>query len=198
MSASSETAYYPESSPKRRDFAKSASHEGKYGTGPGLQDPDDPIQNSEQAYDEHLDKASKTVGAGPTTRRPSHHGDYEHHEHRQNFPTAQMNGSPKHSAEFERHSTISTLRTKIGLQPEAPIMEGHEVHHNLAWSTVRTTLREPFAEFFGTFIMVLFGDGSVAQVLLSAGQTTAPGKNGFGNYQSINWGYAPFHLTNDP
>jgi aquaglyceroporin related protein len=36
--------------------------------------------------------------------------------------------------------------------------------------------------------MVMFGDGSVAQVLLSTGQTTAPGGNGFGNYQSINWG----------
>ena len=38
-------------------------------------------------------------------------------------------------------------------------------------------------------IMVMFGDGSVAQVLLSTGQETAPGGNGFGAYQSINWGY---------
>jgi len=37
--------------------------------------------------------------------------------------------------------------------------------------------------------MVLFGDGSVAQVLLSAGQVAAPGKSGNGNYQSISWGY---------
>jgi aquaglyceroporin related protein len=29
----------------------------------------------------------------------------------------------------------------------------------------------------------------VAQVLLSTGQTTAPGGQGFGNYQSINWGW---------
>lgn len=49
--------------------------------------------------------------------------------------------------------------------------------------------REPFAEFFGTFVMILFGNGSVAQVLLSTGQKTAPGANGFGDYQSINWGY---------
>jgi aquaglyceroporin related protein len=37
--------------------------------------------------------------------------------------------------------------------------------------------------------MVMFGDGSVAQVLLSTGQTTAPGGNGFGSYQSISWGW---------
>jgi aquaglyceroporin related protein len=49
-------------------------------------------------------------------------------------------------------------------------------------------LREPFAEFWGVAIMVMFGNGSVAQVLLSTGQTTAPGGNGFGQYQSINWG----------
>lgn len=44
--------------------------------------------------------------------------------------------------------------------------------------------------------MVMFGDGSVAQVLLSTGQKTAPGGNGFGSYQSINWGYYTtyFHL----
>jgi aquaglyceroporin related protein, other eukaryote len=52
---------------------------------------------------------------------------------------------------------------------------------------VRVVLRGPFAEFFGTFIMVIFGDGSVAQVLLSAGETSAPGGNGFGPYQSISW-----------
>jgi aquaglyceroporin related protein len=77
----------------------------------------------------------------------------------------------------------------MGLQAEAPIVEGHEVHHHLAWSSVRVAFREPFAEFFGTFVMILFGNGSVAQVLLSTGQTTAPGGNGFGSYQSISWGW---------
>ncbi len=37
--------------------------------------------------------------------------------------------------------------------------------------------------------MELFGDGSVAQVLLSTGNTTAPGGNGYGQYQSISWGW---------
>lgn len=44
--------------------------------------------------------------------------------------------------------------------------------------------------FWGVFIMVMFGDASVAQVLLSTGETTAPGGEGFGSYQSISWGWA--------
>jgi hypothetical protein len=59
---------------------------------------------------------------------------------------------------------------------------------SLTWSSVRVIFREPFAEFFGVFIMILFGNGSVAQVLLSGGEKTAPGMNGFGSYQSISWG----------
>ena len=52
---------------------------------------------------------------------------------------------------------------------------------DLAWSRIRHYLREPLAEFFGTFILVLFGDGSVAQVVLSDGKK--------GDYQSIAWGF---------
>ena len=43
-------------------------------------------------------------------------------------------------------------------------------------------------------VKVLFGDGSVAQVLLSAGQTTSPGGNGSGSYQSISWGLVSIPL----
>lgn len=39
----------------------------------------------------------------------------------------------------------------------------------------------------GTFILVLFGDGSVAQVLLSKEQK--------GNYESIAWGWVSEHST---
>ncbi len=52
---------------------------------------------------------------------------------------------------------------------------------DLAWSRVRHFLREPFSEFFGVFILILFGDGVVAQVVLSAGTK--------GDYQSISWGW---------
>lgn len=49
------------------------------------------------------------------------------------------------------------------------------------WSRCREYARDAFSEFFGTMILVLFGDGVVAQVLLSHGQK--------GDYQSISWGW---------
>lgn len=205
------TAYSPGSSPNKRDWAKmSSSNGGQYGSGPGLQDPDDPIQNSDTAFEHHMEKQANTVGPGPGsgTRRPSTGPRYEHFEHREhaqsprleaepdhrlsNIPTAKTTSSRwlsnKTQQELEHRSTLTSFRTKIGLAPEPPILEEHDVHEHLTWSSIRTIFREPFAEFFGVFIMILFGDGSVAQVLLSTGQTSAPGGNGFGPYQSISWG----------
>ena len=215
MSSSSETAYSPETSPKRMDWAKINNDDrGQYGTGPGLKDPNDPIQNSNQAYENHLEKASNAVPSGPSMRQPSNRrssnipevGHFEDRDDNSNqkLSPVQQEFPPLHSAatgtanntsssnktkkELEHQSTLSTLRTKIGLEAEAPIVDGHDEHQHLTWSSVRVIFREPFAEFFGTFIMVLFGDASVAQVLLSKGQTTAPGGDGFGPYQSISWG----------
>jgi aquaglyceroporin related protein len=51
----------------------------------------------------------------------------------------------------------------------------------LLWSRLRAYGRDAFSEFFGTMILILFGDGVVAQVLLSHGQK--------GDYQSISWGW---------
>ncbi|KAJ5090160.1 hypothetical protein N7532_008844 [Penicillium argentinense] len=51
----------------------------------------------------------------------------------------------------------------------------------LLWSKWRTYGREAFSEFFGTMILILFGDGVVAQVMLSHNQK--------GDYQSISWGW---------
>ncbi|KAG5976405.1 hypothetical protein E4U58_004353 [Claviceps cyperi] len=49
------------------------------------------------------------------------------------------------------------------------------------WSRIRTIWQDAFSEFLGTMILVLFGDGVVAQVLLS--------NNLKGDYQSISWGW---------
>lgn len=52
---------------------------------------------------------------------------------------------------------------------------------DLQWSRIRHFMREPFAEFLGVFILIMFGDGVVAQVVLSNSTK--------GDYQSISWGW---------
>lgn len=69
--------------------------------------------------------------------------------------------------------------TLIDPTPEA--MDKIESNPELHWSKIRMFLREPFSEFFGVFVMILFGDGVVAQVVLSGGTK--------GSYQSISWGW---------
>lgn len=54
-------------------------------------------------------------------------------------------------------------------------------HPDLWWPRMRRRFREPLSEFFGVFILILFGDGVVAQVVLSGGEK--------GDYQSISWGW---------
>lgn len=71
-------------------------------------------------------------------------------------------------------SSLTRSRSIIGLHLDAPIDEEHDQGpaSELLWLRIRAVLREPFAEFWGVAIMVMFGDGSVAQVLLSTGQAT--------------------------
>ena len=94
----------------------------------------------------------------------------------------------RESAATYRHHSI---RRKLGLHGRTPINEEHAVgaHTELLWGRIRAVLREPLAEFWGVFFMILFGNGSVAQVLLGQSLTTAPGADGFGAYQSISWGW---------
>lgn len=69
-------------------------------------------------------------------------------------------------------STVHKARRALGLHPQAPIYEEHDIveHADLRWTKLRAVLKEPLAEFFGVMVMVFLGDGSVAQVLLSEGQ----------------------------
>ena len=119
------------------------------------------------------------------TATASHH----EHAHEQTLPTGEKQGN---SLDINRtSSTVHKARRALGLHPQVPIDEEHDTaeHADLRWTKLRAVLKEPLAEFFGVMVMVSFGDGSVAQVLLSAGQTSAPGGNGFGDYQSISWGW---------
>jgi aquaglyceroporin related protein len=83
--------------------------------------------------------------------------------------------SPKSPVPYAEHGPlIDRSQTAEGFTKRA-------YNAGLLWPRVRHFLRAPFAEFMGTFILVMFGDGVVAQVTLSE-------KVG-GDYQSISWGW---------
>lgn len=69
----------------------------------------------------------------------------------------------------------------VGIDHKIPQDNVVQAEPDLAWSRIRRYLREPLAEFFGVFILIMFGDGVVAQVVLSEGTK--------GDYQSISWGW---------
>lgn len=159
------------------------------------------IQSSRREYggDPHktISEATPDITPPDSDHRPlilpltpaETHSPIDEPDHRGRSPVIDVK-----SEKPRRRSTIPTIRTNLGLDAEAPIMESHRIDNGRTWSIVRTIFREPLAEFFGTFVMVLFGDGSVAQVLLGSGQKNAPDGFGYGEYQSINWGYAFHHL----
>jgi aquaglyceroporin related protein len=92
-----------------------------------------------------------------------------------------------HSVEKADHAVnrmgVETAHNEhIGSEPSTPapsITPPQETQ--LAWSKTRSIWQDAFSEFFGVFIMILFGDGVVAQVVLSDGKK--------GDYQSISWGW---------
>lgn len=51
----------------------------------------------------------------------------------------------------------------------------------LRWPRIRSLWQDAISEFFGTMILIIFGDGVVAQVVLS--------RRTMGDYQSISWGW---------
>ncbi|CCG84506.1 protein of unknown function [Taphrina deformans PYCC 5710] len=96
-----------------------------------------------------------------------------------------------HTAEAERHKEQvhapdnyheqwAPRFRQIQSQGPSKKDEQYDPDRDLTWvSRLRRNLREPAAEFLGVFIMICFGDGSVAQVNLS--------KQTYGEYQSISW-----------
>jgi aquaglyceroporin related protein, other eukaryote len=95
-----------------------------------------------------------------------------------------VNNTPNQSSE-KRHSVASHLQAHAEHGPlidhSIPQADAVQASPELLWSRIRSTLKEPFSEFFGVFILILFGDGVVAQVVLSKGTK--------GDYQSISWGW---------
>lgn len=88
--------------------------------------------------------------------------------------------------------SIDHNRTYSPPKAEMVYTEGHDEmvsdltippmnEEELRWSKIREYMQDAFSEFFGTFVLLLFGDGVVAQVVLSRGTK--------GDYQSISWGW---------
>jgi aquaglyceroporin related protein len=69
----------------------------------------------------------------------------------------------------------------VSSSPSTPPGSIPETETELRWSKIRSIWQDAFSEFFGVFIMICFGDGVVAQVVLSDGKK--------GDYQSISWGW---------
>ena len=145
----------------------------------------DSLLNVQLYYTTRWRRARKTQVQWPKDHRE--HQQPRHHLYLMTGPeirTAQVSVT-------HRPPSLTHSRSIIGLHPDALIDEEHDhgPASELLWSKIRAVLREPFAEFWGVVVMVMFGHGSVAQVLLSTGQATAPGGSGYGSCQSINWGY---------
>jgi len=66
--------------------------------------------------------------------------------------------------------------------------EDREAVYPNNWARYREYIRAPFAEFLGVAILVLFGDGVICQVALSANTGVAPTPRG--EYLSICFGFA--------
>lgn len=86
----------------------------------------------------------------------------------------------KHATDDEVHCVRPSSKRE-DQSPTSPPTYTHaeRTEPNLLWPRIRHSLREPFSEFLGTMVLVLFGDGVVAQVILSNGEK--------GNYLSICW-----------
>lgn len=107
----------------------------------------------------------------------SENGNVSHRED-QDYPS-QMNSptkpnTPNNMPYREHGPLIDRSMTAEGFTKRA-------YNSGLLWPRIRHYCRGPFAEFMGTFILIMFGDGVVAQVTLSQ-------KDG-GDYQSISWGW---------
>lgn len=75
-----------------------------------------------------------------------------HDEHAKHLQETQAEGSSYESEHaYEEHGP--------GIDHKIPQENQIPSHPTLWWSRTRHILREPFSEFFGVFILILFGDG---------------------------------------
>src|ERR1700759_2688083 len=96
-----------------------------------------------------------------------------------------MSGAETEKKSIEALERRASDSLDSGMRPRtkdpAADLAPNEPGAHLRWSKVRARYQNFFSEFFGVFILILFGNGSVAQVVLSKGEN--------GGYQSISWGW---------
>merc|ERR1711939_263137 len=106
----------------------------------------------------------------PPPSPPTQQIEHSHHQHHdRQYRDTTVDGQPA----YEEHGAL--IDHKISREEKV------QAQPDLRWSRFRHYMREPFSEFFGVFILILFGDGVVAQVILSNFER--------GDYQSISWGW---------
>lgn len=116
-----------------------------------------------------------------------HHGGAQHIDYVNEVNGSSTSGSLAPGVAEEKHPVGPVVNNVehgplIDHQiPQDTILQEGAQEPQLAWARIRHIMREPFSEFFGVFILILFGDGVVAQVVLSGGAK--------GDFQSINWGW---------
>ncbi|KAL6249576.1 glycerol channel [Rhinocladiella similis] len=125
-----------------------------------------PTQNPGKETRTMAQEKDSTSSTPPAT----HNEDLRHHHPQPHeYRHTTVDGQPA----FAEHGALVDHKV-----PQEDLVQSEP---DLLWSRVRHFCREPFSEFFGVFILILFGDGVVAQVVLSGGKK--------GDYQSISWGW---------
>lgn len=111
--------------------------------------------------------------------------EYQHAEHqigtRHDPVRGQMQTHDSDYAHFRAQENLTApkfIQIEQGGKTDSPL--ARTVPKNF-WTAAKSKwwVREGLAEYFGTMFMIIFGDGSVAQVVLSG--------NAKGDYQSISW-----------
>ncbi|KAG8982659.1 hypothetical protein FRB93_007929 [Tulasnella sp. JGI-2019a] len=95
---------------------------------------------------------------------------------------------------FEHRESSTIFHTDQALALRQVDPETGSLHHidyddhPNAWARIRYQLREPFAEFLGTFILIMFGAGVDCQVVLSTNIAVASSQKG--SYGTLLLGWA--------